>query len=145
MNRPHLPRPFVILFFILVVGFFFIGTLRVFIPAHALSNTTVTPVTVTSTVTLALKAVSTTPAEPENESLGSTPVVTNTGQAGSKVEFTPTPIPTNPTPTPTPVPEPVYIADMTGIIALAILMVAVILVGMAWGGRRPRKKKEPTK
>jgi len=132
MNQTHLPRLLVIVLFILVAGFFFVGTLRAFIPAQALSNATVTPMD-----TLALKTVSTTPAEPENETLGSTPVVTNTGQAGSEEGFTPTP-------NPTPIDKTVY-ADTTGVIALAILMVVVILVGMAWGGRRPRKKKEPTK
>jgi hypothetical protein len=117
MNHTHLPRPLVIVLFILVAGFFFVGTLRAFIPAHALSNATVTP-----TVTLVLKTPSTTPAEPENEALSPTPTVTSTPQADNTVY-----------------------ADTTGIISLAILMVVVILVGMAWGGRRPRKKKEPTK
>ncbi len=132
MNHTQLPRPLVIVLFILVIGFFLIGTLRAFIPAHALSNATVTP-----TVTLALKTPSTTPVEPENEALGSTLAVTNTRQAGSEEIFTPTP-------NPTPIDKTVY-ADTTSIIALAILMVVVILVGIAWGGRRPRKKKEPTK
>jgi hypothetical protein len=44
----------------------------------------------------------------------------------------------------TPVLESGY-ADTNGIIALAILMVIVILVGMAWGGGIPRMKKEPKK
>jgi septal ring-binding cell division protein DamX len=132
MNHTHLPRPLVIVLFILVVGFFFIGTLRAFIPAYAVSNATVSPA-----ATLVLNTPSATPAEPENETLGSAPAATNTGQAGSEEGFTPTP-----TPTPTPIDNTVY-ADTTGIIALATLMVVVILVGMAWGGRHPRKKKEP--
>jgi hypothetical protein len=136
MYHSNLPRPLIIVLFILVAVSFFVGTLRAFIPAQALSNATVTP-----TVTLILKTPSTTPAEPENEALGSTPTVTNTGQAGSEEGFNPTP---TPTPNPTPIDKTVY-ADTTGIIAPAILMVVVILVGMAWGGRRPRKKKEPTK
>jgi predicted acyltransferase len=44
----------------------------------------------------------------------------------------------------TPIPESGY-ADTTGIIALAILMVVVMLVGMVWGGRSPRMKKGPKK
>jgi hypothetical protein len=45
-------------------------------------------------------------------------------------------------PTPTPLPSLIVTsADTTGIIALAILVVVVTLVGMVWGGAiSPRKK-----
>ena len=64
----------------------------------------------------------------------------------------PTPIPspgpsetpmltTAPTPGPTPVPPPIGMStDMTGIIALAILVVVVTLIGMIWGGAPYRRK-----
>ncbi len=40
-------------------------------------------------------------------------------------------------------PEQVYVSDMTGIIALSIVMVAVILIGVAWGSPGLRRKKNP--
>jgi hypothetical protein len=49
-----------------------------------------------------------------------------------------------PTAIPTPLSKTVY-ADTTGIIALAIFMVVVILVGVTLGGRSSWKKKEPKK
>jgi hypothetical protein len=49
-----------------------------------------------------------------------------------------------PTAIPTPISKTVY-ADTTGIIALAILMVVVVLVGVFLGGRNPREKEEPKK
>ncbi|HEX7540522.1 MAG TPA: hypothetical protein VF352_00205 [Anaerolineales bacterium] len=129
MNHTHLPRSLIILLFILVAVTFFVGTLRTFTPAHAVSNATGTP-----TVTLVLKTPSTTPPESESETPVSTPTATNLSQADSDENFTLTPIP-----------EPEYVADMTGIIGLAILMVVVMLVGVAWGGRSPWKNKEPKK
>jgi len=59
----------------------------------------------------------------------------------------PTPPPTYtpiPTAVPTPISRTVY-ADTTGIIALAILMVVVVLIGVTLGERSPREKKEPKK
>jgi hypothetical protein len=44
----------------------------------------------------------------------------------------------------TAIPNPGY-ADTTGIIAMGILLVVVILIGLALGGRSPRTKKEPRK
>jgi len=131
MNHTHHPRSLIVLLFILVAVTFFVGTLRAFTPAHAVSNATVTP-----TTPLVLKTPSTTPAESESETPVFTPTVTNTGQADSDENFTPTR---------TPIPEQEYVADMTGIVGLAILMVVVMLVGVAWGGRSPWKKKEPKK
>ena len=129
MPHTHLPRSIIILLVILVAVSFFIGTLRAFTPARAVAIASATP-----TSTLVLTKPSSTAAEPENESLGSTPSVANTTQAASSENITPIPSPT---------PEPEYIADMTGIIALGILMVFVILVGMIWGEFSLRKKKEP--
>jgi hypothetical protein len=130
MNQTHLPRSLIILLFILVAVTFFVGTLRTFTPARAVSNATLTPV-----VTLALKTPSTMLAEPENETMGSTPTVTNTGQADGDESFAPTP---------TLISGTVY-ADTTGIIALAILMVVVMLVGVALGARSHWGKKEQNK
>jgi hypothetical protein len=74
--------------------------------------------------------------------------------AVSVANATPTPaLSTTPTesetekqsPTPTSIPEPLYFSDMTGIIALGILMVVVILIGVAWGIRHPNRNKEPGK
>ena len=48
--------------------------------------------------------------------------------------------------TPIPVPAPVlHSADTTGVIALAIVIVSVILIGATWGRRRPNIKKTKTK
>jgi len=125
MTQPHLPRSLVILLFILVAVTFFVGTLRAFTPAHAVSNATATP-----TSTLVLKTPSATLAGSESE----TPVSTPTVQVDNEESLTPTPAPD----------KTVY-ADTTGIIALSILLVVVMLVGMIWGGRSPRKKSEPKK
>ena len=56
------------------------------------------------------------------------PTVTNTPQAAVTESSEQTP-------------EPIYVADMTGVTALGILMVVVVLVGITWGGRNFRKKK----
>jgi hypothetical protein len=48
------------------------------------------------------------------------------------------------TPTPTPVPAPTS-TDTTGVVALSIIVVAVILFGILWGGRRPAKSKKSEK
>lgn len=127
MNHIHLPRPLVNSLFILVVASFFVGTFRAFTPARAVSNATFTP-----TSTLVLITASFTPVEPENETLGSTPAFITTAPAGSNGSHPPNP---------TLAPAPESSADMTGIIALGILMVFVILVGMVWGGRSSYRKK----
>lgn len=44
-----------------------------------------------------------------------------------------------PTPTPAPLPTPPS-ADTTGIIVLAIFIAAIVLVGAAWGMRKPDRK-----
>jgi len=55
----------------------------------------------------------------------------------------PTPAPTA-THKVTAIPNPGY-GDTTGIIAMGILLMFVILIGMALGGRSPRTKNEPRK
>jgi hypothetical protein len=143
MNRSHLPRALIILLFILVIVAFFVGTLRTFASARAASvlddftQRTNQPsagevLAPTSTSTSVIPPLGPTP----------TPLPTSVLPPATKVA-TPMSTPA-PTFTPTPIPEPEeYITDMTGIISLAILLVVVILVGVAWGGRNSRKKKEP--
>ena len=49
-----------------------------------------------------------------------------------------------PTPEPTPVKKPLLVsADTTGIIALAIVIVMIVVVGALLGSSRPGKKKVP--
>ena len=146
MNHIHLPRSLYIPLFILVACPFIFGTLRSFTPAHAapvledLTNKADQPsarINVTPTYT----SIANTP------NLGPTPTSTPlppcilppTDDATSM----PTPAPTpSPTATPYPILESAY-ADTVIITVMAILMVVVILVGMAWGIRSQRKKKEP--
>ena len=165
MSQNHLPRSLIILLFFLVAVTFFVGTLRTFAPAHAaivLEN-----LAQKADLPSADKIIPTSTSIADFPSLGPTPTPSPTSflppPTGDAI-FMPTPPPTftpmatpptsflppptgdaifNPTPPPTftpmatPIPEQGY-ADTTGIIALAILLVVVILVGLAWGGRRPR-------
>jgi hypothetical protein len=127
MNHTHLPRSLVILIFILVVGTFVAGTLRAFVTARAaiemddLAQRVDLP---TSTLIVEFP----------------TPGLTPTPLPASLL-----PPPTDsliPTEIPTPVDHTVY-ADTIGIIALAILLVVVVLIGTVLGERKPRRKKEP--
>lgn len=137
MNQTHLPRSLIILLFFLVAVTFFVGTLRTFAPVHAaivLENLTqkadlpsADKIIPTSTSIAYYPSLGPTPTPPPNSFLPPP-----TGDA----IFNPTPPPTF-TPMPTPIPKQEYV-DTTGIIALAILLVVVILVGLAWDGRRPR-------
>jgi hypothetical protein len=149
MNHSHLPRSLIILLFILVAVTFFAGTLRTFAPAQAapvleeltqktglLSADGALAPTPTSTGNFPLPGPTLTPLPPSL-----LPPLTDGGP------FMPTPPPTYtpmPTAIPTPISKTVY-ADTTGIIALAILMVVVVLVGVFLGGRNPREKEEPKK
>jgi hypothetical protein len=141
MNHSHLPRSLVILLFILVAGTFFVGTLRAFIPAQAgivMDDLALKADLSTSTSTTGFPPPGPTPT-PLPASLLPPPTDAAT--------LMPTPPPTDipePTALPTPVPYTHY-ADTTGIIALAILLVVVVLVGTLLGERRPRQKKEPQK
>jgi hypothetical protein len=142
MNHSRLARALIILLFILVSVTFFTGTLRTFALARAapvlderdantgLQLAEVVAITVTSTTSFLTPG--STPIPPVATVLASpTPVET--------IEATPAP---TPTPTATPVPEPEYITDMTGILALGILLVVVILVGITWGAASTRKKRK---
>ena len=133
MNRNHNPRSLVILLFILVAGTFIVGTLRTFAPARA------------ATVLSDLAPTSTSMADFPPPGPTSTPPPASllpppTGEATSE----PTPPPTY-TLNPTALPDYTVYADTTGVIALAILLVVVVLVGMAFGQRNLRRKKETKK
>jgi len=134
MNHTHPPRSLITLLFILVAVTFFVATLRTFAPAHAApileslaKKADVSTPTSTSSSDIPNPGPTPTPPPP---SLLPPPTVEET--------FIPTLTPTF-TPIPTAIPIPAS-ADTTGIIALAILMVVVMLLGMAWGGRSLRKK-----
>jgi hypothetical protein len=126
MNQSHFPRSLIILLFILVSLSFIVGTLRAFTNVHAISTPMVTPA-----VTLGLNTPSTTPPESENETPVPSPTAIMSSQATSMSSSPSTPVPVQD-----------YSTDMTGIISLGILMVVVVLVGVTWGGRDPRKKKD---
>jgi len=142
MNHPHLPRSLIILVFFLVAATFLVGTLNTFAPAHAAivledqaqkadlpSVVTITP---TSTSIADFPPLLPTLIPPPTSLLP--PPIDNATSIS-------TPPPTL-TPMPIPISNPGY-ADTTGIIALAILMVVVMLVGMVWGGSTSRMNNEP--
>ncbi len=131
MSHTHLPRPLFIFLFIMIFASFIVGVFRAFTTARAVSIGTLTP-----TSSLILVTASITPQEFENETLGSALSVTPTSQTVNPVSDVSNPSPSN---------GSGYATDMTGIIAMGILMVFVILVGMAWGEMGFRKKKEPKK
>jgi hypothetical protein len=136
MNQSNLPRMLINLLFMLVVAFFFAGVLRAFVPVRAalvidnLAQTTSLP-TSTSMVDFPSPGPTLTP-----------PPASSLPPPTSDATLLPTPAPTD---TSTPPAdgeeypdldeEPIFITDMTGIIALGILMVIVVLVGLAWGVR----------
>jgi hypothetical protein len=130
MNQTHLPRFLFVPLILLIVATFFIGTVRTFIPVHARSNAMVIP---------AVTQISKTPSTTPDKTAVTTPVATSMESSSGSAD-----IDTGVTPTPTEEIDQGY-ADTTGIIALAILMVVVILVGVAWGGRKSRMNKVPKK
>ncbi|MCX6039069.1 MAG: hypothetical protein NTW99_14535 [Chloroflexi bacterium] len=144
MKPNQISHSIFILVLALIVVTFLVGTLRTFAPAHAatvledLAQKADLPsadrITPTSTSIADFPSLRPTPTPPPTSLL---PPPTDDATS------MPTPAPTL-TPTATAIPTPPS-ADTTGIIALAILMVVVMLVGMAWGGRSPRMKKEPKK
>jgi hypothetical protein len=127
MNNIHLPRSLVILLFILVIGTFIMGILRTFATARA--ATFLPNSSPTSTSTADYSPPGPTPTPPP-VSLLPPPTTEKTSE--------PTPAPTL---TPTLIPNNTVYADTTGIIALAILLVVVVLVGMAFGQRNRRRNK----
>lgn len=143
MNPPRFPRALITLLFILIASTFLVGTLRFFASAQAApiledstqknSQDSRVALAPTLTVTVNFSTLEPTLAAP-TASLQPSPT-----KAASS---TPTLIPT-PTPTLIPIPPRKYFTDMTGIISLAIMLVVVILVGIIWGARSSRRKKEP--
>jgi heme/copper-type cytochrome/quinol oxidase subunit 2 len=121
MNQIHLPRSLLILIFVVIAATFIFGTLRAFSSANAAASGT------------------------NLQSEGGNPALAPTITPG----LTPTPppslLPAADSNIPNPTPGPIYIADTTGIIALVILLVFVMLVGMIWGVRGDRNGKEPQK
>jgi hypothetical protein len=125
MNQSHFPRLLISLLFILVALTFMAGILRAFSPVHAVSTANISPM-----VTLYINTPSASPVESESETPFLLPTAMATNQPDSDAGSSSTPIP-----------EEDFLTDMTGIVSLGILMVVVILVGVAWGGRDSRKKK----
>jgi hypothetical protein len=114
----QLPRSFIILLSILIAATFLVGTLLTYASAQAA----------------------------DFPLLGSTPTLPSISLLPPPANDAPsmqTPSPTL-TPTASPISTTVY-ADTTGIIALGILMVVVVLIGIIWGERSLLKKKEPIK
>jgi hypothetical protein len=127
MNHNHLPRLLVTLLLILVAGTFFVGTLRAFVPGRAGAVMD----------DLVLKADLPTATSVAGFSTpGPTPTLLSESLLPSPTEEE-APLPT-PVATSAPVDHTVY-ADTTGIIALAILLVVVVLVGTILGERKPKK------
>ena len=137
MTHNHLPRPLFILLFILVAVTFIYGVLHLLIPVRAGSINTATSTPISTSIytdtSTGSPIASTTPSV---GILDAIPNPTSTDQAESleSPALTPTPKPT---------PEPIYVADMTGVNSLGIVMVAVVLLGIILGGRRPPRKKDP--
>ena len=134
MKSAHASRWIAILILSLIVVTFLAGTVRAFssVQAALLSDpgdpvNSLTPPDMNPTLTP--------PATYDGTSLpaGPTPQL----PLGPTDTLMPTPAPTL-TPTPLPAPIPAS-ADTTGIIALAILLVVITLVGLAWGGGGPRR------
>ena len=153
MKFPRHPRAFIILMCILVAVTFFIGTMHSFFPVQAapVSNELAANIDGLSggrqgallfTSTASLPPPISTLSPPSGSILPlPTGVVTSLVTPGSTPSLGPTPtlIPTH-TPVSAPAVADIYITDMTGIIALTILLVFVIVVGVAWGVRSsPRK------
>ncbi len=106
----------------LIILLFIAGVLRAFSPARAAATAAVSPTPGSTGL-------------PPTVSPVSSEIPTGTG--------TTTPLPTLAV-TDTPVPVLVS-ADTTGIIALAIVVVVITLVGLAWGARGYPAKKSPKK
>jgi hypothetical protein len=137
MNHPHLPRALIILLFFLMVATFFVGTLRTFASAQAvvvLDDRAPTTGLLSVDKNLAVAPTSTTMIPTPGHTLTPPPTKVATSM--------PTPAST-PAPTAAPITEQIYVTDMTGIIALAILLVVVILVGVTLSGRTSWNKKGP--
>ncbi|HEY5157017.1 MAG TPA: hypothetical protein VII93_03535 [Anaerolineales bacterium] len=124
MKPSDASRRIVLLILTLILMIFLVGTLPAISPAHAAILSATIPTLNPSYAPLATDDGSILTPGPSE-----TPLLTPA-----------------PTPTPTPFPPPIGMTtDMTGIIALAILVVVATLVGMIWGGapyRRTRSTKK---
>lgn len=140
MKPAHTSHWIAILILPLIVVTFLAGTLRAFSSARAaLVSDPGNPV---NSLTLpAMDPTLTPPATYDGTSLPPGP--TPQSPLGPTDTLMPTPAPTL-TLTPISAPIPAS-ADTTGIIALAILLVVITLVGLAWGGGGPRRNKRPKK
>jgi len=126
MNQPHHPRLLIALLSLLVTATFFVATLRTFTNAHAIASITATPATITPS----------SPAdELELEPASSTQTITGTDGAGGEAGLIPTP---------TQVRDP-RDGDTTGIIAMVVLLVTVLLVAMVAGERSAWMKEKKKK
>jgi hypothetical protein len=123
MNQPHHPRMLIAILVLLVAVTCTAIALRTFTNAHAVALSTATPATFTPS----------SPAD-EMELVPSASAQTGTSEAGGE---------TGSSSTPTRIRDP-RDGDTTGIIAMAILLVTVLLVAMV-AGERSTFKKERTK
>ena len=123
--KPTRPRlPLAIIISALIILTFLFGTLRTFTSAHASIF-----MDARSPILQALPATNTPPLTP-----GPTLVSTFGPSPTIEPTYTPPPVPTI-------APGPVLLsADTTGIIALAILMVVIMLFGLALGSRNSRRR-----
>jgi len=165
MTQSHLPRALFTLLFILVAVTFLVGILHAFVPARAVvvldtpaQNTNLPTSTSTADFPSPGPPLTPPPASLLPPATGAATLIPTPPLTSAATSLMPPATPSAtliPTPastfTDTPqaaaaessgqVPEPIYISDMTGVTALGILMVVVVLVGITWGGRNFRKKK----
>ncbi len=135
MKPIHDTRPITFFILGLILVIFLTGTLRAFTSARAAFLPAEGASAVAATVT-GLSPTFTPSLAPGNT--GQTPGASPVPTAGPSETPLPTPEPAE-TVTATPTP-PIASADTTGIIALAIVVVVITLIGMAWGARSFRVK-----
>jgi hypothetical protein len=117
MNNHHLPRALVVLLFILLILTFLAGTLQAFVPVNAALQANTAAQVATLYLLPATSELST-----------SSPAEESTQPAEEEEEI------------PSPTPDVAALtADTTGVIALAILLVVIVLVGTILGERKPHK------
>ena len=145
MNHMQHSRIFIILLSILIAVTFFVGSLHTFTSAQAATVLDdLAPKTGLSSTNRELIPTSTSAAD--LPPLGPTPTPPSASllpPPATDAPLMPTLAPTL-TPTASPISKKLY-ADTTGVIALGILMVVVVLIGIILGERSLLKKKEPTK
>jgi hypothetical protein len=126
MAHSHPPFSIIILLFFLIAGTFFVGTLQTFNPTRAamnliaLQDDTIAP-----------------PTDGASESHPDMTILISSYQTGEET-LEPT-MALTATPLASAVPDMGY-AGTTGIFALGILVVLVILVGLVWGSRSPQAR-----